>query len=187
MQGFNSDVLHNRYDAPVNTEMMTVSFIPANLSTEIRVVSPKDADVETEGYQVRLDTSSLYSRVNIQLLVTAVDGTQTTHHFFISGFACHEDIHRDRVAPDGRSCVILRNIIVGVAEGYNVDEVAERIDEEPGWSSVARLRALRVIIAKYSPDELTLEALDAERKRIARIEGVLSVERDSLVSGGGAG
>lgn len=83
VQSYHPDTMSTRYYAPPNAEVVTINFVPANPSADVVVVAPDDAAPEKEGYQVDLGSSEGESEAIIELLVTAVDGTQGPWQFII--------------------------------------------------------------------------------------------------------
>ena len=94
---------------------------------------------------------------------------------------CNESLGYGRVALDGAACVILDRIIVTVASGYTVDDATGELEKLQGWSVTHRLYGVRMLVAEYAPDNLTLEQLDAKRGQIAAFPWARRVGRDSLV------
>ena len=101
---------------------------------------------------------------------------------------CDATLGFGRLALVGTACVILDTAVVVVADGYDVATAARELERLAGWSVRSQLPGLGMIIAEYSPDNLTLAQLDAKRNQIAAYPWAARAERDAVArsTAGGA-
>lgn len=98
-------------------------------------------------------------------------------------FPCDESLGYGRVVRDGQACVILDTIIVMVSG--DMDQAAEELGNRPGWTVIRQIFLVPILIARYSPDVLTLADLKAEMAAIARMPWARIVEHDAIVYAAG--
>ena len=82
---------------------------------------------------------------------------------------------------DGK-CVILDRIMVGVADGYTLDQAATQLGNRSGWTVTHKFSLGRIIAGEYSPDNLTLAQLTAEITAITGLAWARYAEFDALAS-----
>ena len=179
---------YHEHELPANTEQATIGFIADNPNARTRVTSPADADENTPGHQVDIDTDRLYDSHQLTLRVQAQDGTNARHYLMVRGFSCHSGMqHPSRVAPDGRSCVVLNSAIVQVNPDYTVEYAKEQLNDRSGWYVTFQSESLGLIYAKHHPDNLSLAELKAELRSIASEPWAATASPDALASGDGDG
>ena len=141
-------------------------------------ITPPDADGDAPGHQVNVAEAE---EVRITITVTAQDGTVKKYTVTIHSPICG-DSPWGRAVVDRPNCVLLNSLIVSVADGYTVEYASRELAKLPGWTARTRLSFLRMIGAEYSPDNLSLEQLYAERDTIAEFPWARRVGRNTMAS-----
>ena len=159
---------------------VTVSAQPRQVKAAVTGIEPSDADADADGHQAEIDDGD----VPITITVTAQDGTAKTYTVNVRSPVCNESLGWGRVIADNGVCVLLRFLIVKVADGYTVDYAAAELGKQPGWHARCRMYMLRMLCAEHTPDNLTLYGLEAERVKIAALPWASRAERDCLISVG---
>ena len=101
-------------------------------------------------------------------------------------FTCDETLRLGRVAlasleNGDEVCVLLDSILV-LVDG-DMDAVAGELGNRQGWTVINRISLVPILVAEYSPDQLTLDELNSEMNAIRAISGVSAVEYNALASG----
>ena len=175
----------NTYDAPTNAASVTLTISTVNQSAKITRIIPADADIGTEGHQVSIDTSLVEDNTLVQTDVTAEDGTQRTNYLMVRGFSCHNDLGLGRVAPQGRTCIILRMVSVKVSNEHTMDYATEQLNNRAGWRVTYSSPSIRWLFATRNPDNLSLAQLQQEAQGIKALPWASRIELQSTVEADG--
>ena len=157
----------NAYDPPVNTASLTLDISAIQKSARITRITPADADRNTPGHQISVDTSPLvYDNTLVEVEVTAQDGTKRSTDLLIRGFSCHDDLGLGRVAPLRGACIILDLISVKVPYSHTMEYAEEQLNRRSGWTVTWRAESIRWLFATRNPDNLSLQQLQQEASGI---------------------
>ena len=172
----------NAYDPPVNTASLTLDISAIQKSARITRITPADADRNTPGHQISVDTSPLvYDNTLVEVEVTAQDGTKRSTDLLIRGFSCHDDLGLGRVASLRGACIILDLISVKVPYSHTMEYAEEQFNRRSGWTVTWRAESIRWLFATRNPDNLSLQQLQQEASGIKAQPWASLVELQSTV------
>ena len=158
---FEDDLLVQQVSLEPNLAQVTTSLEAPHFLAEITALDLDDADSIMPDHQLELH-GTLTARAEIQVTVTAQDGTTSTRSVVFTSQQCHGGMGAGRVAVNDEGiCVILDTVLVQVADGFTVDEAADALLADfPAWTITSRLPGLGVVHATHVPDNLTLAQLE---------------------------
>ncbi len=100
----------------------------------------------------------------------------------IQPLPCGYDPVFGRMAPYEGSCVILDTLLLSVAESYTVEQAAAVINARPGWTVIEHWKAIHMVQGEYTPDNLTLAQLAAEKAALEALPQIAHAEFNMLVT-----
>ncbi len=164
-----------------NLVSVSVSIQPSDVAAvELRLQPRGDSVSGAPGQAVTL--RNVPTDRSLEVVVTPTDGSPQTRWLHLSSLQCHDGLDYGRVAIDGDSCVILRRVIVAVADGYTVDDAVSQFEALAGWEVATRLDGLRVIVGRHVPDNLSLSDLQSQAQFIGDQPWASSAEPDGLAT-----
>ena len=180
---FEDDLLVQQVSLEPNLAQVTTSLEAPHFLAEITALDLDDADSIMPGHQLEL-RGTLTARAEIQVTVTAQDGTTSTRSVVFTSQQCHGGMGAGRVAVNDEGiCVILDTVLVQVADGFTVDEAADALLADfPAWTITSRLPGLGVVHATHVPDNLTLAQLEDQIGQIESKAWAQEAGFDTLVA-----
>ena len=164
-----------------NLVSVSVSIQPSDVAAvELRLQPRGDSVSGAPGQAVTL--RNVPTDRSLEVVVTPTDESPQTRWLHLSSLQCHDGLDYGRVAIDGDSCVILRRVIVAVADGYTVDDAVSQFEALAGWEVATRLDGLRVIVGRHVPDNLSLSDLQSQAQFIGDQPWASSAEPDGLAT-----
>ena len=164
-----------------NLVSVSVSIQPSDVAAvELRLQPRGDSVSGAPGQAVTL--RNVPTDRSLEVVVTPTDESPQTRWLHLSSLQCHDGLDYGRVAIDGDSCVILRRVIVAVADGYTVDDAVSQFEALAGWEVATRLDGLRVIVGRHVPDNLSLSDLQYQAQFIGDQPWASSAEPDGLAT-----